>query len=57
MILTQAKASEQAQLQEIKKIQLDTAPQQDKLHRVSILRVAPLTDTLDQLKDCGKITY
>ena len=48
----------QAQLQEIKKSQLDTytAPQQDKLHTVSILRVVPLTDTLDHPKDCGKIT-
>ena len=39
----------QAQLQEIKKRQLDTAPQQDKLLSVSILRVVPLTDTLDHL--------
>ena len=46
----------QAQLQEIKKSQLDTGPQQDKLHTLSILRVVPLTDTLDHLKDCGKIT-
>ena len=46
----------QTQLQEIKKSQLNTGPQQDKLHTVSILRVVPLTDTLDHLKDCGKIT-
>ena len=39
-----------------KNSRLDTAPQQDKLHTVSILRVVPLTDTLDHLKDCGKIT-
>ena len=50
MILTQA------QLQGIQESQLDTGPQQDKLHTVSILRVVPLTDTLDHLKDCGKIT-
>ena len=50
MILTQA------QLQGIKKSQLDTGPQQDKLHTELILRVVPLTDTLDHLKDCGKIT-
>ena len=39
-----------------KKSELDTAPQQDKLHTMSILRVVALTDTLDHLEDCGKIT-
>ena len=49
MILTQARLHE-AQLQKIKKSELDTTPQQDKLYTVSILRVVPLTDTLDHPK-------
>ena len=45
-----------ARLQEIKKSQLATAPQ-DKLRTVSILRVVPLTDTLAHLKECGKLVF